>query len=60
MAKHLGLTEVTFANDQRMRTFGKILDHVLIKKLSVKSSRVYGEIDGSDHKALEVIMKANE
>lgn len=57
MAKHLGLSEVQFPHDQRMKTFGKVLDYILIKRLDVKHSRVYGEIEGSDHKAMEVLLK---
>jgi len=60
MARHLGLSEVIFKNDQRMKTFGKVLDYVLIKKLQVINSKVYGEIDGSDHKAMEVHLKVRE
>lgn len=60
MSKNLGLTDVKFPDDQRMRTFGKILDYVLIKDLDVLHSKVYGNIDGSDHKAMEVILRARD
>lgn len=41
-------------DDGRMRTFGNILDHVFVRDLKVKKSKVYADIEGSDHKAMEV------
>jgi endonuclease/exonuclease/phosphatase (EEP) superfamily protein YafD len=57
MAKRLGLTEVTFPDDGRMRTFGRILDYVFVRDFDVIRSKVYGDIAGSDHKALEVELR---
>tara|TARA_R110002072_G_scaffold1989_2_gene16295 strand:- start:19001 stop:19852 length:852 start_codon:yes stop_codon:yes gene_type:complete len=53
-ARRLGLTEIKFKKDDRMRTFGRILDYVFVKGFHVNKSIVYGDIDGSDHKAMEV------
>jgi endonuclease/exonuclease/phosphatase (EEP) superfamily protein YafD len=41
-------------DDGRMKTFGNILDHVFVRGLKVKKSKVYASIEGSDHKAMEV------
>jgi len=54
--KAVGMKPVGFRDDTRMRTFGNILDHVFIKDLKLKKSLVYGDIEGSDHKAMEVIV----
>ena len=51
--KAVGLEEVPFESG-RMETLGKPLDHVWIKGLKLHGSKVYKEIKGSDHKALEV------
>jgi endonuclease/exonuclease/phosphatase (EEP) superfamily protein YafD len=51
----IGLEEVHFSDgDERMKTFGNVIDYVFTKGLNVKKSEVYGEIEGSDHKAMEV------
>lgn len=52
--KKAGMKEVSFRNDGRMKTFGNILDYYFIKGLNVKESKVYGDIEGSDHKAMEL------
>ena len=49
----IGLKEVPFGAG-RMETFGKPLDHVFIKGLKLNSSKVHKDVEGSDHKALEV------
>lgn len=41
-------------DDGRMKTFGNILDHVFVRDLKVKKAKVYANIEGSDHKAMEV------
>ncbi|MBT3583514.1 MAG: endonuclease/exonuclease/phosphatase family protein [Halobacteriovoraceae bacterium] len=50
----LNLTEVVFDPDTRMRTFKNPLDYVFTKGLVLKSANVWGDLDGSDHKALDV------
>jgi len=54
LARATGLKEVTFKKDDRRRSrFSKLfIDHILYRGLEVKTSRVYGEFDGSDHKAM--------
>ncbi len=51
-------TEVKFPrlgkDDGRMKTFGNVLDHVFVRDLRIKKSKVYANIEGSDHKAMEV------
>ncbi len=54
MFKKAGFQAVEFEDDTRMRTFGNILDHIYVRGLKINSSRVYGEIMGADHKAMEV------
>ena len=59
MAK-IGLTEVLFENGDERKTFnGHILDYAFIKGLKVLSSHVYSNLDGSDHKAIEITLKVN-
>ncbi|GAB4013994.1 MAG: endonuclease/exonuclease/phosphatase family protein [Bdellovibrio sp.] len=53
--KELGLKEVPWTPDTRMRTFKRPLDHILYRGLNLVESRVWGELDGSDHKALEAV-----
>lgn len=59
IVKKLGLTTVEFdpAHDDRMRVFGRIIDFIFIRGMSYDNSRVWGEIEGSDHKALTVDLK---
>lgn len=52
--KEVGLKAVTWKKDTRMRTLGQPLDHVYYRGLKVVTEKVWGEIEGSDHKALEV------
>lgn len=54
MMKENGFSNVRFNKDTRMRTFGNILDWVFVRDLKVTYSKVYGEVEGSDHKAMEV------
>ncbi len=49
----VGLQEVPFG-EGRMETFGKPLDYVFTRGLKVHYSKVHKDIEGSDHKALEV------
>jgi len=53
MVKMLNLSEVRFFPDSRMRTFGNPLDHVFYRGLELKDAKVWGEVEGSDHKAME-------
>lgn len=52
--KNAGFKNVQFSPDTRMRTFGKVLDFVFVRDLKILYSKVYGDIEGSDHKAMEV------
>ena len=54
MVQRLGLSEVSFADDDRTRIFGNALDWVFAKGLSVELAQVHGSITGSDHKPIEV------
>jgi len=54
MVKRLGLTEVSFADDNRTRVFGNALDWVFAKELSVDFAQVHASVNGSDHKPIEV------
>jgi len=54
MGRDLGLTSAKFDSDDRMKTFGNIIDYTYYRGGKVKNSRVYGESDGSDHKAMEL------
>ena len=49
----VGLVAVPFGSG-RMETFGKPLDHVFIKGVTLNSSKVHKNIEGSDHRALEI------
>lgn len=56
---YYGFEDVAFprlktGDDGRMKTFGNILDHVFVRGLKVKKSKVYASVEGSDHKAMEV------
>lgn len=57
MALRHDLKEVVFKDDQRMRTFGQPIDYVFYRGLEVKKEKVWGELNGADHKAMEVIFK---
>ncbi len=56
VAWYTKLKSVTFENDTRKRSrFSKIIiDHVLYRGLEINSSKVYGKLKGSDHKAMGV------
>lgn len=56
MMKKAGFSNVKFENDERMKTFGRVLDHIFVRDLKINSSRVYGEIEGADHKAMEATL----
>ncbi len=49
----LNLQEVKFSNDQRTQVFGRYIDYIFVRGLSVKTSKVWANLQGSDHKALE-------
>jgi endonuclease/exonuclease/phosphatase (EEP) superfamily protein YafD len=55
--KELGLRPVVFESDARTTLFGYPLDHAFVRGLEVVSSRVYGELESSDHKALEFVLE---
>ena len=55
--KKAGLKEISFQKDSRMKTFGNVLDYVWVRGFEVVKSKVYGNINGSDHKAMEVVLK---
>lgn len=57
--RNFGFSEVIFKkqNDTRMRTLGHILDYVFVKGLTPGYRRIWGEIEGSDHKAITVHFK---
>ncbi len=59
LANRLGLDEVQFDpnHDGRMEVFGNKLDYIFTKGLSHHHARVYSEVLGSDHKALEVELR---
>lgn len=48
----IGMNSVSFINDRRTRFLGKPLDHIWIRGLKVKSSKVYGKVNSSDHKPM--------
>ncbi len=57
-AQKSGFVEVNFPNGaDRKMTFGYPLDHIFLKGLCAKDSHVYGDIMGSDHKAMSVKVK---
>jgi len=55
MAVRNDLKEVKFSKDDRMYKFGFPLDYVFYRGLELKKERVWGELNGADHKAMEVI-----
>lgn len=55
MAVRNNLKEVKFKNDQRMIKFGLPLDYVFYRGLELKKEKVWGELNGADHKAMEVV-----
>lgn len=51
--KMVGLTEAQFeGKDDRMKFRGKKLDYIFYRGLNLKSAKVLGEVQGSDHKPL--------
>jgi endonuclease/exonuclease/phosphatase (EEP) superfamily protein YafD len=54
LMKKYSMKEVSFANDGRMKTFGNTLDHVFVRDLKITKSKVYNDIEGSDHKAMYI------
>ncbi|MDD0853903.1 endonuclease/exonuclease/phosphatase family protein [Halobacteriovorax sp. GB3] len=61
LMNRLGLKVVKFdkEHDDRMRVFGRIIDFIFIKGLSYSDAKVWGQIEGSDHKAMTVNLKVN-
>lgn len=49
-----GMTELSFRNDERMRSFGTghIIDFVFARGLQIVDSEVLGSLESSDHKAM--------
>ena len=60
MVRRLGLSEVSFSKDERIRVFGNALDWVFVKDLSVEFSIVHGSVNGSDHKPMEVAFSLSD
>jgi endonuclease/exonuclease/phosphatase (EEP) superfamily protein YafD len=60
MVQRLGLSEVSFSDDDRTRVFGNALDWVFSKGLSVAFAQVHGSITGSDHKPMEVAFSLSD
>ncbi len=57
--KMLGLKSVPFSPDSRMIVNKQTIDFIFYKGLSLISSKVWGNLKGSDHKALSAIFKTN-
>ncbi|MBL6990394.1 MAG: endonuclease/exonuclease/phosphatase family protein [Bacteriovoracaceae bacterium] len=55
----LGLKEVHFAPDDRTVIQGLKIDYIFTKGLNILSSKVYGSVRGSDHKAMSAIVSVN-
>jgi len=59
----LGLQEVIFDNgNERMKApiTGRILDYVFVREISIIHAHVWGELDGSDHKALSLTLSIKD
>jgi endonuclease/exonuclease/phosphatase (EEP) superfamily protein YafD len=54
-----GMQTVKFdpKTDLRMKVFGNYIDYIWYKNLQVKSSKVWGHIEGADHKAMSAEFK---
>ena len=52
--KKLGMKKAFFHPDSRTRRFSHFLDHVFYKGLNIKQTRIFDEIQSSDHKAMAV------
>jgi endonuclease/exonuclease/phosphatase (EEP) superfamily protein YafD len=55
LSAELGLEAVVFADDQRVRTLGYALDHILVRDLDVIDSQTY-QMGSSDHNPLSVVL----
>ncbi|PVX31959.1 endonuclease/exonuclease/phosphatase (EEP) superfamily protein YafD [Pasteurella langaaensis DSM 22999] len=53
LAAEQGLHEVAFANDQRLRFWGQLLDHIFVRGLTVKQAETV-QVQSSDHNPLWV------
>jgi len=60
MVQRLGLSEVSFSDDDRTRVFGNAIDWVFARGLSVEFAQVHGSITGSDHKPMEVAFSLSD
>jgi endonuclease/exonuclease/phosphatase (EEP) superfamily protein YafD len=57
----LGFTETEFTNgDNRMKSFGNILDLCFTRGLKIKRAYVFDQIKGSDHKAMSVTVQISD
>jgi len=56
VAKHLGLVEVTFADDRRALFLGQKVDHVFVRGLEVVASSAT-PVTSSDHNPIEVVLR---
>lgn len=54
MTEDLGMELVNFSPDRRSRYFGKAIDHVFVRGLTVKSAFSHYEIGSSDHQPIEL------
>ncbi len=58
--KDLKFKEVKWPNDKRKKVFGFFIDHAFVRDLTVLSSKVRDDINTSDHKALELVLKYDQ
>jgi endonuclease/exonuclease/phosphatase (EEP) superfamily protein YafD len=56
----IGMSEVTFHDDTRMLVFKRPVDFIFLRGIEVLSSQVYGNLEGSDHFALEAYLKVSK
>ncbi|MBT3236162.1 MAG: endonuclease/exonuclease/phosphatase family protein [Bdellovibrionales bacterium] len=59
ITKRLGMSEVLFSPDTRMLVLGRPVDYIYLRGLEAVNSKVYGDIDGSDHFALAAELKVS-
>lgn len=57
--KDLNFKTVQWPDDQRKKFMGYPIDHAFVRDLDVVSSKVRGDINSSDHKALELVLSYN-
>jgi endonuclease/exonuclease/phosphatase (EEP) superfamily protein YafD len=56
LAQRLGLTEIAFETDQRTLFFGKQLDHIFIRGLTMRSSVAF-DVKSSDHNPVSATLR---